>query len=180
MAKKTVIGFALLGFSLTIPACSGSDGGSSESFLEACAGSYICVIGGDPVRSDLVQSGASCYLGSLELRGDGTSPPISGELITWAGDASRLEICSGSTCFACEPSGAPAAASSSSGTCTGNAESCSSVGASSCSDQSGCHYTVGSNVNSTSDDGCEGDPHPCSDYKHDATGCKGHRGCTWH
>jgi hypothetical protein len=180
MAKVTVIRFVLLGLSFAITACSGGDGGSSASVLESCAGSYVCVIGGNPVESDLVKSGGSCYLGSLELRADGTAPSINGDPTTWSGDASKLYICSGSTCFACEPSGAPVAASSSSGSCTGTAESCSSVGASSCSDQGGCNYTVGSDVSTTSDDGCDGDPRPCSDYKNDATGCKGHRGCTWH
>jgi len=48
-----------------------------------------------------------------------------------------------------------------------------------CSDQGGCYYSVGSDISTTSDDRCEGDPHPCSDYKNNATGCKGHRGCTW-
>jgi hypothetical protein len=92
MVEKTVIRFVLLGLSFAVTACSGSDGGSSASVLESCAGSYICVIGGDPVESDLVKSGGSCYLGSLELRADGTSPSISGDPTTWSGDASKLYI----------------------------------------------------------------------------------------
>jgi len=179
MAQKLIITFVLGGLSAVMPACSGSDGGSSSSVLVSCAGSYVCVIGGDSVEANLTKSGGSCYLGSLELRADGTSPPINGELTTWSGDASKLYICFGSTCFACEPGGASVGAPSSNGSCAGTAESCRSVGASSCTDQGGCHYTIGSNVSSTSDDGCAGSPHPCSDYENDPTGCKEHRGCTW-
>ena len=164
---------------LSIPACSGTDGGSSSSVLESCSGPVVCIVDGDTVDSQLAKSGDRCYLGSVELRADGTSTPIDGNPTTWSGDADKLNICSGSICFACYPSAPIAGVPSASGTCTGTATSCSSVGASSCSDQGGCHYTIGSNVSSTSDDGCEGSPHPCSDYKNDPTGCDDHRGCTW-
>ena len=165
---------------LFIAACSGGAGSSSSSVLDSCSGSYICVVDGSPVESRLVRTQGVCYLGSLELRADGTGSSVDGHATTWAGDASRLDICSNDVCFICSPSAAEVGAPSSSGACTGSAESCSSIGASSCSDQGGCHYTVGSDISSTSDDRCEGDPHPCSDYKNDATGCQEHRGCTWH
>ncbi|MET0794029.1 MAG: hypothetical protein ABW061_21085 [Polyangiaceae bacterium] len=181
MAKKVNVRcfVLLLGLPLSVAACSGDDSGSSSSFLESCSGVYTCAIDGESVESRLVKSGGRCYLGSLELRPDGTAAPIGGSLTTWAGDARYLHICAGTLCFSCFTTGAASGAPAASGTCTGSATSCSSVGASSCTDQGGCHYTVGSNTSSTSDDGCEGDPHPCSDYKNDAKGCEEQRGCTW-
>jgi len=177
MVQKVAIRL-VLGLCFVIAACSGGDGGSN-SVLESCSGSYACLIDGESVESTLNKSGGSCYLGALELREDGTSPPSNGKPITWSGDARKLYICFGDDCFACEIKDASDGVSSSNGSCDGTAESCRSVGASSCTDQGGCYYTIGSNVSSTSDDGCAGSVRPCSDYKNDASGCKAHRGCTW-
>ena len=180
MTKKVLLWCLTWGcFTLSIPACSGSDGNSSSPVLESCSGSFLCIIEGDPLDTQLAKSGNRCYLGSLELRADGTSPPVDGNPTTWSGDTDKLDICSGRICFACYPNGTTTSVPSSSGTCTGSATSCSSVGASSCTDQGGCHYTIGSNISSTSDDGCAGSPRPCSDYKNDPSGCEEHRGCTW-
>lgn len=169
----------MVSLSLLNPACSGSDGGSSSSLLESCSGSFVGIVDGKSFESHLAKVGDRCYLGSIELRADGTSAPIDGRPTTWSGNADQLEICTGNVCLAFYPVEPTASVPASSGTCTGTATSCSSVGASSCTDQGGCHYTVGSNINSTSDDGCEGSAHPCSDYKNDSAGCKEHSGCTW-
>ncbi len=182
MSKKMTYGcFAVVLGSLSISAC--SDGGgstsSSSSVLDSCSGAYVCDVEGSPIDSRLVRADGQCYLGSIELRVDRTISPINGNSGTWAGDTSRLQICTNAICLVCTPDAATVGVTSSSGSCTGEAESCSSIGASSCSDQGGCHYTVGSNVSSTSDDGCEGSPHPCSDYKSDAAGCQQQSGCTW-
>lgn len=182
MAQKSVLRCLvfLFGLSFAAAACSGSDD-AGASVIESCSGSYVCNINGDSVDAQLIKSGSACYLGSLELRADGTAPPVAGQSTTWSGDTRQLTICSGDLCFVCRSQGdAKNSAPSASATCTGSATSCSSVGASSCTDQGGCHYTVGSNVSSTSDDGCEGTPRECSDYNGDEKGCGNHRGCTWH
>lgn len=178
--KLAFLPFALLiGLPLSVVACSGSDEGSGSSFLESCSGTYLCTIAGDSLEARLGKSGGKCFLGSLELRPDGTSAPVNGAATTWAGNASYLHICVGADCFSCSASTSTPDAPKASGSCTGSARSCSSVGASSCTDQRGCQYTIGSNVSSTSDDGCEGDPRPCSDFTNDAERCNEQRGCTW-
>ena len=182
MSKKMTYGcFAIVLGSLAISACSDGGGSTSSSLsvLDSCSGAYVCDVDGSPIDSRLVRDGGQCYLGSIELHADRTTSPIDGDSATWAGDKSRLQICTRALCLVCTPAETPVGSTSSSGSCTGEAESCSSIGASSCSDQGGCHYTIGSNVSSTSDDGCEGSPHPCSDYKSDAAGCQQHRGCAW-
>jgi hypothetical protein len=177
MVHRVLLRLVLLGVSLPTVACSGGDGGAS--FLESCTGSYVCVLDGELVSSHLGESEGRCYLGSLELRPDGTCPTAKGAITTWSGDAERLEICSGGSCLVCHSNAAPMRPSSSSGTCTGSAQSCSSVEASSCTDQGGCHYTVGSNISSTSDDGCAGSARPCSDFNSDPARCELQRGCSW-
>jgi len=184
MAKKTNFQFLvwLLGLPLSV-ACSGSDGGSDSAFLESCSGSYVCFLAGESANAKLSKSNGRCYLGSMELRADGTSPPINGDRTVWAGDSNKLDICSGENCFSCFASGkSPVAAGngpSASGRCTGSASSCSSVSSSGCTDQRGCHYTIGSDVSSTSDDGCAGTPRSCSEFENDAAGCSAQIGCTW-
>jgi hypothetical protein len=167
---------------LVTVACSGSDGSSGKSLLDSCSGPYICVIDGEVTDSGLMKAGGRCYLGQIELDSDGTSPPTNGHFYRWSGDASRLDICEEASCFSCYPSAAPAASSSNTppatGNCVGSADSCSEVGAASCSDQRGCIYTVGA-TSSLSDDGCTGSEAPCSDFKNDSDGCNAQQGCSW-
>ena len=162
-------------------ACSGGDGSSGKSFLDSCSGAYVCVIDGNATDTGLTMAAGRCYLGQLELGADGTTSPVDGTVYKWSGDASRLDICQGTTCFSCYPSSPPASptdGASAKGHCVGSAESCSEVGASSCSDQRGCYYTVGSTL-STSDDGCAGDAAPCSDFDDDSDRCGTQHGCSW-
>jgi hypothetical protein len=179
--------FLSVGTLFLAAACSGGDGSSGgsgssgKSVLDSCSGAYVCVIDGDATDTGLTKAAGRCYLGQVELGADGTTSPVAGSVYKWSGDASRLDICQGTTCFSCYPSSPPASSTdgaSAKGHCVGSASSCSEVGAYSCSDQRGCHYTVGATL-STSDDGCEGDAAPCSDFDNDSDRCGTQHGCSW-
>jgi len=62
--------------------------------------------------------------------------------------------------------------------CSGAATSCSAISSSSCSDQSGCSYAIGTNVSSTSDDTCRGSATACSDIFSEER-CSKQKGCHW-
>jgi len=113
----------LFGAPLIFVACS-ADSGAGQSIVDTCNGTYVCVIEGSVVDSRLIKTRVGrCYLGSLELGPDGTSPPVDGHAYTWSGNASRLEICEGAHCFACYPNGASSGSPSSGSPSSGSPSS---------------------------------------------------------
>src|SRR6187402_18906 len=111
----------------------GNDNADDEpSLLDACHGRYRCT---DVVAPEFHKSvtfsrqSDGCYVNDERVG----APELSID-----GDRDSFVMCEGSTCYDCvRASGTP----SKDAQCTGSATSCSSVGASSCAWQSGCHYT---------------------------------------
>lgn len=170
---------------------SGADGGAAPSGLvERCAGTYKCVIGSETEMLELHRDSAgACVTGASDagasnrtvVNADGTLTTPNGSKLTWQGDASRFQLCSGPICVECsnvaEGSASLGSTTSGTGHCRGSARSCSGISASSCYEQLGCSYSVGISL-STSDDECTGSPTDCEDISGEKL-CKEQRGCRW-
>lgn len=98
----------------------GEDGAAPSGLVERCAGTYTCIAGsktgtlvlhGDATGMCLAGPSASQAAHRAVVNTDGTITVPDGSTLTWHGDASLFQLCSGSNCAKCvdmtEKSGGP-------------------------------------------------------------------------
>jgi hypothetical protein len=159
-------------FMSTLALAFGCAGGSDEEGevarfdpLKECEGTYLCSMKFSPEP----------YFAELELDTEGctlSGMPFEGPGVTFEGTSEEFTLCDDPYCRRCSFVG-----SESSGSCQGQASSCSGFSSTSCSEQYGCSLSLGATL-STSDDRCTGSPEPCKELYGVAL-CAGQSGCQW-